>query len=126
MRQLKVVRVHRLEVRRFRGFKAATIVPAGHVLLVGEPGAGRSDIIEALDRVLSPDSTRWRLPSEFDFYGRDTRQRAEIEVVLGALGGRELRKLLFDRPDLDKLIEIWKGLPQQDGGSMPVAGRRRT
>jgi len=27
-------------------------------------------------------------------------------------GGRELRKLLFDRADLDRLIETWKELAQ--------------
>jgi recombinational DNA repair ATPase RecF len=73
--------VHVVTIRRFRGFEAATIVPAGRIVLVGEPGAGRSDLIEARDRVLSPDSTRGRLSSEFDFYGRDASRRAEVEGV---------------------------------------------
>jgi putative ATP-dependent endonuclease of the OLD family len=94
------VRVYRLELHRFRGFDATTIVPVNHVLLSGEPGAGRSNIIEALDRVLSPESTRGRLPTEFDFYRRDTSQRAEVEVVLGALGN-ELEQFFFDH------IEVW-------------------
>jgi len=62
------MRVCRLEIRNFRGFNSAQILPAGHVLLSGEPGAGRSDVIEALDRVFSPDSARARLPSDLDFY----------------------------------------------------------
>ena len=33
-----------------RGCESATIVSAGHIVLVGEPGAGRPDLIEALDR----------------------------------------------------------------------------
>ena len=94
------MRVYMLEIRKFRGFDLAQILPAGHVLLCGEPGAGRSDVIEALDRVLSPDSTRTRLPSDLDFYRRDTGQRAEVEVVLGALGD-ELEQLFFDH------LEVW-------------------
>ena len=99
------MRVHKLDVRRFRGFEAITIVPAGHVLLVGEPGAGRSDVIEALGRVLSPESTR--TPSEYDFYRQDTRQAAEVEVVLGMLG-EELEQVFFE------YLEVW----DRDGRQM--------
>lgn len=94
------MRVYLLEIRHFRGFKAAPILPVDHVVLVGEPRAGRSDIIDALDRVLSPDSTRGRLPTELDFYGRDITQRAEVEVVLGGLGP-ELEQLFLDQ------LELW-------------------
>jgi putative ATP-dependent endonuclease of OLD family len=52
------MRVLRLKVSGFRGFDDLKIHPDDHVLLVGEPGAGRSDMIAALSRVLDPDSTR--------------------------------------------------------------------
>ena len=94
------MRVYRLDIRRFRGFEAASIVPTGHVVLVGEPGAGRSDVIEGLERVLAPDSTRGRLPVELDFFRGDTDQRAEVEAVLGALGDT-LEQLFFDH------LEVW-------------------
>jgi putative ATP-dependent endonuclease of the OLD family len=94
------MRMRKLEIHRFRGLEQATIVPAGHVVLVGEPGAGRSDVIEALNRVLSPDSTRGRLPTELDFFRRDTTKRAEVEVVLGALG-QEMEQVFFDH------LEVW-------------------
>jgi putative ATP-dependent endonuclease of OLD family len=93
------VRILKLEIRHFRGFEAATIVPGGHVVLAGEPGAGRSDVVEALDRVLSPDSTRGRLPTDLDFFRRDTSRRAEVEAVLGDLG-EELEQVFFDHLDV--------------------------
>lgn len=78
--------IRRLEIRRFRGFEHAVIVPTGHALVVGEPRAGRSDVIEALRRVLSVDSTRSLLGDDIDFFQRDRTFRAEVEVVLGDLG----------------------------------------
>jgi putative ATP-dependent endonuclease of the OLD family len=98
--------VRRLCIRGFRGFEAATIVPAGHVVLVGEPGAGRSDVVEALIRVLSPDSTRVRRPDELDFHRRTRGSRAEVEVVLGDLGD-ELEQLFFDH------LEVWDPAARQ-------------
>lgn len=94
------VRIYQLDLRNFRGFATLSIIPAGHVLLVGEPGAGRSDIIAALDRALSPDSTRGRLPNELDFNRRDTGRPAEVEVVLGILG-EALEQTFFDH------LEVW-------------------
>lgn len=67
---------------------------------MGEPGAGRSDLIDALDRVLSPDFARLRVPTEFDFYNRDTSKRAEVEVTLGDLGD-ELEQEFLDH------LEVW-------------------
>lgn len=94
------MKILRAEFRHFRGFEAATILSCGHVALVGEPGAGRSDVVEGLERVLSPEATRSRFPSELDFHNRDTAQRAEVEIVLGDLG-RDLEQAFFD------VLEVW-------------------
>ena len=94
------MRVYRLQVRRFRGFRDVTIAPKSHVLLVGEPRAGRSTVVEALRRVLSPAATRMPLLDDLDFYGRDTSRSIQIEVVLGALGNI-LEQEFFDQ------LELW-------------------
>lgn len=80
------MRIFEISLRRFRGFEELTVHPVGHVALVGEPRAGRSDLIEALRRVLSSDGVRHTTPSELDFWMVDTNERAEVEVVLGDLG----------------------------------------
>lgn len=92
--------VRQLEIRRFRGFEELKLRPAKHAVLVGEPRAGRSDVIEGLRRVLSPDSTRSPLSDDIDFYQRDRSFRAESEVVLGDLGP-VLTQQFFDR------LEFW-------------------
>lgn len=101
------MKVLQLEVRHFRGFASATVRPQGHVLLVGEPRAGRSDLIAALTRVLSPDSTRGQL-DEWDFHRGDVAQDVEVEVVLGSLGPtlrqRFLRELEFWDHATGKLV----------------------
>jgi energy-coupling factor transporter ATP-binding protein EcfA2 len=76
----------RLDILRFRGIGSLTVRPRGHVLLVGEPRSGRSTVFEALRRVLSPDSTRFPLGGDLDFYEWDTSEPISIEVVLGELG----------------------------------------
>ncbi len=76
--------VLRLEARHFRGFAHAVVLPRGHALVVGEPRAGRSDLLAALKRVLDPDATKATL-EEWDFHGRDLGRDIEIEVVLGEL-----------------------------------------
>ena len=95
------MRVIKVDLRHYRGFDSLTIFPQQHVCLVGEPGAGRSDLMDALIRVLSPDFTRSRLPNELDFYQRDITKRAEVEVVLGDLG-EELEQVFFDH------LELWE------------------
>jgi len=61
------VRVVELRIVRFRGWAELTLKSAGHLLVVGEPRAGRSDLIEALRRVLDPDLTR-NPPDELDAF----------------------------------------------------------
>lgn len=94
------MRVLRLSITSFRGCSYLVIAPRGHVLLIGEPGAGRSDVVEALTRVLDPDSLRRRAPDELDFYQQDTTRQILIELVLGDLGN-ELEQYFLDR------LELW-------------------
>lgn len=88
--------VLRLEIRNFRGLRDITIRPRSHVLLVGEPRAGRSTVVEALRRSLSSDATRQPLLDDLDFYNRDTSIPVEVEVTLGELGPA-LEQEFFDQ-----------------------------
>ncbi len=94
------MRVLEVSIRRFRGFEELTFQPGRHVALIGEPRAGRSDLIEGLRRVLTSYGVRHTTPSELDLWMVDTARRAEVEVVLGNLG-----------PDLEQdfldHIEAW-------------------
>jgi putative ATP-dependent endonuclease of the OLD family len=94
------MRVLRVDFHRFRGFEQLQIEPRGHVLLVGEPRAGRSDALEGLSRVLGWGGQRMEEPDELDFDMRDTSARAEVEVVLGELGP-EIEQLFWDQ------LEFW-------------------
>jgi hypothetical protein len=76
------------------------LAPEGHVVVGGEPRAGRSTLVEALFRVLSPNGSRGSLGHDLDFYDRDRSQRAEVEVVLGDLN-EELTQRFFD------FLEFW-------------------
>lgn len=76
--------------------RAVTIHPNGHVVLAGEPRAGRSTVVEALRRVFLPDATRLPLMDDLDFNRRDRSKRIEIEVVLGDLG-EALEQDFFDQ-----------------------------
>jgi hypothetical protein len=62
-----IMRIARVEITRFRGFESFVLVPRDHVVVVGEPRAGRSDLIAALRRVLEPRSVMLR-PSEWDVF----------------------------------------------------------
>src|ERR1035438_1463159 len=61
------MQVFALHVQGFRGWRDRPMRPTGHVLVTGEPRAGRSDLIEALRRVLDPEVTR-SPPGEFDVF----------------------------------------------------------
>ena len=94
------MRVVQINYRRFRGFRSLEIKPRGHVLLVGEARAGRSDALEGLSRVLGHGTAHVGDPDELDFYKRDTTRRAEVEVVLVDLGD-DLEQLFYD------YLEFW-------------------
>ena len=60
--------INNWRIQRFRGFADLTVRPNGHVVVMGEPGAGRSDLIESLGRVLDSDASRGRITIELDFF----------------------------------------------------------
>ena len=76
------------------------IRPKGNVVVMGEPSAGRSNLIESLARVLDADASRTRVTTELDFHNRDTSQPIQITVTLAKLG-----------PDLEQQflehLEFW-------------------
>lgn len=95
------MQIFEVSLRRFvRGFEHLTVQPIDHVALIGEPRAGRSDLIEGLRRVLTSDGVQHTTPSELDFWMVDTDERAEVEVVLGDLGA-DLEQDFVDR------LEAW-------------------
>jgi putative ATP-dependent endonuclease of OLD family len=94
--------IRSIELRRFRGIEQLGLVPQGDVVLVGEPRAGRSTILEALSRVLSPDASRGMLGDDLDFHARNRETRVEVEVVVGDLD-KELTQRFFDQ------LEYWDG-----------------
>lgn len=57
-RKVVTLRITRLRAVDFRGWHQLDLRPRGHVLAIGEPRSGRSDLVEALRRVLDPRSTR--------------------------------------------------------------------
>lgn len=93
---LTEMEIRLVQLRNFRGFQRGLVKPSGHVVLMGEPRAGRSDLVEGLVRALSPDATRLPLTDDLDFYGRERLVPAEVEVTVGDLGP-ELTQLFFDR-----------------------------
>jgi putative ATP-dependent endonuclease of the OLD family len=48
--------VARVHLHRFRGYLEQVIMPARHAVVVGEPRAGRTDLIMGLRRALDPRS----------------------------------------------------------------------
>ena len=94
------MRVAELKINGFRGFDAALIRPRGDVALVGEPRAGRSDVVAALERVLHPDGTRWHV-REWDFHDGDLDRELTIEVTLTALGSVLQQRFI-------RRLEVWE------------------
>lgn len=96
------MKVARLRMQRFRGFEAAEITAPGHVAIVGEPRAGRSDLVAALRRVLDPRSTSARV-NPLDIHRAATSPAAEtlteVEVSLLDLG-EDLEQLLAGHLEL--------------------------
>jgi hypothetical protein len=94
------MKILRLTLSNFRGFATLTMVPKGHVLVFGVPGGGRSDIVEAISRVLDDTTLRRRAANEMDFHTRNVDVPATVEVVLGSLD-EDLRQRFIDD------LEVW-------------------
>lgn len=95
------MRVRQLRISSFRGWRDLELRPGQHALVVGEPRAGRSDLVEAIRRVLDPDSTRTP-PTEFDVYlsaAPDGHPDGDTEPAVGDADGEEV-------PDDDADVEV--------------------
>lgn len=84
------MRITRLRATNFRGWADLDLRPAGHVLVVGEPRAGRTDLVLALTRVLDPRSTRAQ-PSMVDIHQRVADSSAETSGGASEAGGSEAK-----------------------------------
>lgn len=93
------MRILRCTIKNFRGFDQLEVLPRGHVLLVGEPRSGRSDLLGALGKLFERDQTRL---DELDFHGRDLSRAIEIEATLGGLD-TSLQQRFLDE------LELWDG-----------------
>ena len=92
--------VKELHIQHFRGFSYLVLKPQDHVVVMGEPGAGRSDLIEALGRVLETTASRTRSTTELDFYNKDTSKPIQITLTLGRLD-EDIKQDFFDH------LEFW-------------------
>ena len=92
--------VRRLHVRNFRGFLDLPVEPDGNIVVLGPPGSGRSDLIEALGRVLDTIASRTRITTELDFHNRDTTHPIQITLTLADLGP-SVEQLFLDH------LELW-------------------
>ena len=89
-----------LFIQSFRGFSELIVKPKGHLVVMGEPGAGRSDLIEALGRVLNASTARTRETTELDFYGKDIKRPIQITLTIGGLSAG------YEQTFMDYL-ELW-------------------
>lgn len=76
--------VKQLKINHYRGLKNLCLRPQGHVVILGPPGAGKTDVLNALARVLDTEAMAVTA-TELDFHGRDTGTAIGIEVTLGGL-----------------------------------------
>jgi putative ATP-dependent endonuclease of the OLD family len=121
--------VARVRLYRFRGYADNVVLPAKHAAVVGEPRAGRSDLITGLRRALDPRSwSRTPDPSDLHRQALDdpaTDRDTFVEVTLLGLGV-DLEQDLSDRLEL---MDLLTGLPavegRADSGVMGVRIRYR-
>lgn len=108
------MRIARVRITRFRGYKDATFHFPGSTVLAGEPRAGRTDLVEALRRVLDARSTSGRVnPADVHrpLAGGDP-GLTEVEVTLLDLG-----------TDLAALLEEYLEAIDPDSGEPATAER---
>ena len=91
--------IKELRIQHFRGFADLDIKPAGHVVVMGEPRSGRSDLIEAIGCILDAEAGRYRVTTELDFHGRDTGRPIVVTLTLGGLG-EDLEQRFLQHLDL--------------------------
>jgi putative ATP-dependent endonuclease of OLD family len=80
------VRITRLRATNFRGWAELDLRQSSHALVVGEPRAGRTDLVLALTRVLDPRSTRAQ-PSIADIHQYVAPQTAPASTEAAATSG---------------------------------------
>lgn len=118
------MRVARVRIQRFRGFENATFVLPSDAVIAGEPQAGRSDLVEALRRVLDSRSTRARI-NPLDIFRpieADTAEvLTEVEVTVLELGER-LETLFSD--SLEAFNAETAELAEMSGAGDAVLGLR--
>jgi putative ATP-dependent endonuclease of OLD family len=98
--------IYSLSLRHFRGFEDLELAPDRHVVICGEPRAGRSTVVDALFRVLTPNGARGSVSDDLDFTDRSRDVSPEVEVVLGDLG-EDLIQQFFDQ------LEFWDPTEEQ-------------
>lgn len=99
------VEVRQLKISHYRGIRDLCLRPQGHVVLLGPPGSGRTDTLNALTRVL--DAAALDVPAtELDFHDRDTSKAVEVEVVLGSLSPGMVQTFL-------EQLEVWDGAEEK-------------
>jgi putative ATP-dependent endonuclease of the OLD family len=125
------MRVARVRPHLFRGYTDQVVMPSRHAVAVGEPRAGRSDLIMGLRRALDPRS--WSRTPDLSDLHRPAPEQGEgaqdgetiVEVTLVGLGA-DLEQDLDGRLEL---IHPATGLPaaeeQADGGVLGVRVRYR-
>lgn len=88
------MRIRRLEIERFRGINALDWRHIGDTaVLVGPGDSGKSTVLDALERVLSP---RWSVPfDDADFWAVDTSQPLTIRATLTGLPSDFLKETKF-------------------------------
>ena len=120
------MRIVKVRLQRFRGFAEMVVCPAGHAVVVGEPRAGRTDMITGLRRVLEPRSTAAR-PDPLDVHRPfppatdDGEKLTEVEVTIVDLGAVVVQEL----EDWLELIDPETGLlSEEEQAGKAVMGLR--
>jgi putative ATP-dependent endonuclease of OLD family len=93
------MRITRLRATNVRGWIELDLRPSGHALVVGEPRAGRTDLVLALTRVLDPRSTRAQ-PSIADIHQQVLQQtnQASTEGASESGGTEAVKQSTADVP----------------------------
>jgi hypothetical protein len=100
------VKIRALDIRGFRGIKAARLIFADHDVLIGPNGCGKSTIIDALSLTFGR-SQLVRELTEHDFFGSDPGPATRIRIIVTLTGFGEDPD---DKPDWfrsDRAVPKW-------------------